>query len=228
MSDEDVKIASSELGTKDFWDKRYKMELENFKAHGDEGEVWFGISAETRIVKYLIESKTEKEARILDLGCGNGSVLRKLRSKGFRSLKGVDYCQKAVDLSEAASRAEQEEQEKEKELPDIQFEQLDITAPRNDFFSPPFDVILDKGTWDAMSLSDERDARLAAYADFLRKGLTADGRFVIFSCNFTLDEMRAQFCHPSLDMVCEVPAVHSFSFGGKQGVTSTGAVFRKK
>lgn len=43
------------------------------------------------------------------------------RSKGFQSLKGVDYCQKAVDLSAAASKAEREEEEDE-ELVDIEFE----------------------------------------------------------------------------------------------------------
>lgn len=57
------------------------MELENFKTHGDEGEVWFGTSAETRIVKYLTDSKTNKQAKILDLGCGNGSILRRLVRK---------------------------------------------------------------------------------------------------------------------------------------------------
>nr|pir hypothetical protein F29B9.1 - Caenorhabditis elegans [Caenorhabditis elegans] len=185
MSEQSVEIASSQLGTKDFWDQRYELELKNFKQHGDEGEVWFGTSSETRIVKYLIDSKTGKDAKILDLGCGNGSVLRKLRSKGFQSLKGVDYCQKAVDLSAAASKAEREEEEDE-ELVDIEFEQLDITTPPADFFSSKFDVILDKGTWDAMSLSDEREARLKAYLGFLDNGLSAGGRFVIFSCNFTL------------------------------------------
>ncbi|EGT43413.1 hypothetical protein CAEBREN_20609 [Caenorhabditis brenneri] len=200
------------------------MELENFEQHGDEGDVWFGISAENRIVKYLIDSKTRRDAKILDLGCGNGSVLRKLRSKGFTVLKGVDYCQKAVDLSNATSNAERDEDD---ELVAIQFEQLDITSPRSEFLSSKFDVVLDKGTWDAMSLSDERDNRLKAYLDLLNAVLSVGGLFIIFSCNFTFDEMKEQFGHSSLDIVCEVPAAHSFSFGGKQGVTSTGVVFRK-
>uniref|UniRef100_A0A1I7TDY1 Protein-lysine N-methyltransferase n=1 Tax=Caenorhabditis tropicalis TaxID=1561998 RepID=A0A1I7TDY1_9PELO len=224
MSDEKVEIASSQLGTKDFWDKRYEMELNNFEEHGDEGEIWFGASAENRIVKYLIDTKTEKDVSILDVGCGNGSVLRKLRSKGFSNLKGIDYCQKAVDLSNAVSESEKEENE---ELINIQFEQLDIISPRPDFFTSVFDVILDKGTWDAMSLSDERDRRLKAYLQFLDKSLIKGGRFIIFSCNFTFEEMREQFGNSSIEIVCEVPAAHSFSFGGKQGVTSTGAVFRK-
>lgn len=228
MSENNIDVTPSQLGTKDFWDKRYEMELTNFEEHGDEGEIWFGTAAENRIVKYLIDSKTKKDVTILDLGCGNGSVLRKLRSKGFSVLTGVDYCQKAVDLSIAASIAEEEEEEKgDKEMIEIKFEQLDITAPRPDFLSSKFDVVLDKGTWDAMSLSDDRCDRLKAYLDLLDKILNEGSRFIIFSCNFTLDEMREQFGGSSLGIVCEVPAAHSFSFGGKQGVTSTGVVFRK-
>ncbi|CAP22904.1 Protein CBG01728 [Caenorhabditis briggsae] len=227
MSEKNVDIAPSQLGTKDFWDNRYEMELANFEEHGDEGEIWFGTAAENRIIKYLIDSKTAKNSEILDLGCGNGSVLRKLRSKRFSRLTGVDYCQKAVDLSNAASKAEKEE-DNEEGMIDIEFEQLDITAPRPDFLSLQFDVVLDKGTWDAMSLSEERGDRLKAYTDLLDKVLNKNGRFVVFSCNFTLNELQEQFGGSILEMVCEVPATHSFSFGGKQGVTSTGVVFRKK
>lgn len=69
---------------------------------------------------------------------------------------------------------------------ELSLQQLDITSPRNDFFSSQFDVILDKGTWDAMSLSEERHFRLDSYLVLLHKSLSTDGRFIIFSCNFTM------------------------------------------
>ena len=41
MSAHDVEeLEGSELGTKDYWDGRYDMEIRNYKSHGDVGEIW--------------------------------------------------------------------------------------------------------------------------------------------------------------------------------------------
>jgi hypothetical protein len=34
------------------WDKTYKLENENFKSHGDIGEVWFGEDSALRVVRF--------------------------------------------------------------------------------------------------------------------------------------------------------------------------------
>lgn len=51
--------------------------MENFDKNGDEGETWFGRSAENRIIKFLYEN-VDLKAKIADIGCGNGSLLKKL------------------------------------------------------------------------------------------------------------------------------------------------------
>ncbi|VDK29782.1 unnamed protein product, partial [Anisakis simplex] len=68
----------SELGTKEYWDERYKVELNNYKDIGDEGEIWFGKSAENRMIRYVLDAGLPKDSRIIDMGCGNGSTLRHL------------------------------------------------------------------------------------------------------------------------------------------------------
>jgi hypothetical protein len=59
------------------WNNFYDDELRNFKDFGDEGMVWFGKVAENRMLKFM-NGDVNKAACIIDLGCGNGSLLRKL------------------------------------------------------------------------------------------------------------------------------------------------------
>ncbi|KIH58261.1 methyltransferase domain protein, partial [Ancylostoma duodenale] len=186
------------------WDSRYEVELHNFEECGDEGEIWFGRSAEKRqvtvtaCVMSIIDFATSNipnSANILDLGCGNGSVLRKLRSRGYSRLTGVDYCPAAIELARRAS-------EDDNHKAAITFEVVDVLSPSSKgTFSNQYDVVLDKGTWDAMSLSNDRGE------EELCKFFEADS---------------------SLAFHCEIPATHAITFGGRQGVTSTGIVFKKK
>ena len=52
--------------------------------------------------------------------------------------------------------------------------------------------------------------------------------FIIFSCNFTRDELCDLFEGDDLKFEYEIPATNALLFGGKKGVTSTGIVFRKE
>ncbi|CAI4221030.1 unnamed protein product [Auanema sp. JU1783] len=225
MSEEEVTISPSQLGTKEYWDGRYQMELENFRDCGDEGEIWFGQSAENRICKYL-KATAPCDSKILDLGCGNGSVLRSLRSKGFKFLIGVDYSPAAIELSNSISVQDAEENDFETK---IDFQVLDILNDQQvQNLASKFDYVLDKGTWDAMSLSDDRESRMKAYKKTVVLSLTKGGALLLFSCNFTKDELIDMFSGEELDYESEIPATHVISYGGKKGVTSTGIVFRMK
>uniref|UniRef100_A0A7I4XWJ1 Protein-lysine N-methyltransferase n=1 Tax=Haemonchus contortus TaxID=6289 RepID=A0A7I4XWJ1_HAECO len=224
MSDDDgVDIAPSKLGTKSYWDSMYEMELHNFEDCGDEGEIWFGRIAEKRIVDF-VTTHVSKSAPILDLGCGNGSVLRNLRKKGHTHLTGVDYCPAAIELAKRVSESDQDSSECS-----INFEVLDILSPARKCFSNQYSVVLDKGTWDAMSLSNDRESRLSAYKTAVIEALCYSGKFVILSCNFTRDEL-CKFFDDGVSLVfhSEIPPAHSINFGGRQGATFTGIVFEKR
>lgn len=73
MTDQETKqvdeLEGSELGTKDYWDGRYDMEIRNYKSHGDVGEIWFDESSQDRIIR-SITNKLEVSAdeRIIDIG----------------------------------------------------------------------------------------------------------------------------------------------------------------
>ena len=98
MSNEGEELPSSELGTKEYWDKQYELEKKNFDEIGDKGEVWFGEAAMNRMVRWL-ERNISSESKIIDLGCGNGIMSIELYEAGFHNVDGVDYSDHAIDLA---------------------------------------------------------------------------------------------------------------------------------
>lgn len=82
------------------------MEKKNFDEIGDKGEVWFGEAAMNRMVKWL-EKNVEPQAKIIDLGCGNGAMSVELFQSGFTDIDGVDYSAHAIDLARKSSEHEQ-------------------------------------------------------------------------------------------------------------------------
>ena len=87
-----------------------------------------------------------------------------------------------------------------------------------------FDVCLDKGTYDAISLNPDNSLqKRLEYIKSLKMLLSRSGFFIIVSCNWTCEELKQQF--NEFDLVGEIPAP-TFSFGGKQGQTVSTCVFR--
>ncbi|KAI1705108.1 methyltransferase domain-containing protein [Ditylenchus destructor] len=219
--------SDSALGTKEYWDQHYDVELTNFDDTGDEGCVWFGRSSENRMLKFIREN-VPSDASIVDLGCGNGSFLRRLRSQGYTKLCGLDYSEKAIELCRKTSNQQLEG----KEAPEIDFQTADILSDLNETQSQlchRYDVVLDKGTWDAISLNGDRMLRLAQYRSAVLSLFRGSGEkryFVIFSCNFTRDELVELFKCEALNFFQEIPSQSQMTFGGKTGVTTTGVVFR--
>lgn len=63
-----------------------------------------------------------------------------------------------------------------------------------------FDVCLDKGTYDAISLNpDDATGCQAKYIDNVSCLLASDGVFIICSCNWTKPELLAQFSNSKWD-----------------------------
>ncbi|KAI8599599.1 S-adenosyl-L-methionine-dependent methyltransferase [Dissophora ornata] len=172
----------SQLGTKDYWDKVYDREVNNFKDHGDIGEIWFGEDSAMKMVDWVEENyeSIKETCSILDLGCGNGHLLLDLAELDFEDLTGIDYSPAAIELARAVAA--------DKELDHvIKYEAVDFLAEKetlewctqqavvaavegneaqDDIQPKKFKVLLDKGTYDAISLhqKNKRDAAIAAAA----------------------------------------------------------------
>ncbi|KAB8254770.1 methyltransferase domain-containing protein [Aspergillus pseudonomiae] len=196
---------------------------------------------------------------ILDLGTGNGSMLALLRKRGgFRGVMvGVDYSARSVELARELQRLkmhsayltddEDEEEEGAGDGPEIRFEEWDILHSAEevaeqgklDWFpygEGGFDIVLDKGTFDAVSLSEEvvegdADASVAGkkvqrrvcemYPGVARRLVKKGGFLVVTSCNWTEEELVMWFTREKeegdrLEVWGRVEYPR-FRFGGKEG-----------
>jgi hypothetical protein len=103
--------------------------------------------------------------------------------------------------------------------------------------SGSWDVVLDKGTFDAVSLSGASDAQgrrvSEGYRDRVLQLLRSGGMFLVTSCNWTEAELRQWFEESGQDSTSS-RLVHagrveyrSFSFGGVKGQTISTSAFLK-
>ncbi|RPA89104.1 hypothetical protein L873DRAFT_1755436 [Choiromyces venosus 120613-1] len=234
----------SQLGTKQYWDQAYTLETQNFiEDPSNEGQIWFSESnAEYRILSYL--RRVAPTARsYLDIGTGNGHLLFEIveeldQEEGGGVFVGVDYSDKAVSLAKGIA-------EERGVMDKVGFWTADVLAldggevwvPEDGGSGGGFDVCLDKGTFDAISLSDEalEDGRRVyeGYAEHvvkvMRKG---GGLLVVTSCNWTEEELKGKILATD-GMGVELEyygriEYPSFSFGGQKGQAISSVCFRRK
>jgi SAM-dependent methyltransferase len=161
-----------------------------------EGEVWFGEESTNRVIKWRACNKNlvPLSSTVLDLGCGNGQAAIALSAEGFQDVTGVDYCQAAVNLASKIA--------KQRDAQNVRFKKCDILSSvseiRQCLSRNSFDVCLDKGTYDAISLCPENaKSKRQKYIENIFELLGSGGntkRFLILtSCNWTEEELVKQF-----------------------------------
>lgn len=148
------------------------------------------------------------------------------------NLVGIDYSSSSVSLARrlAAARGFQ----------DMKFEVVDVLAPKPEggypWVSPGgFDLVLDKGTFDAMSLNDQtyvsdegEEKRVCELYPGIVAGLVRKGGFVmVTSCNWTEEEVERWFARGELVVWGRV-AYPKMRFGGSEGQGVASVCFRRK
>lgn len=152
-------------------------------------------------------------------------MLLSLAKRGFISLTGVDYSENAVQLGRTLLSSQSCE---------AVFRPLDFLALDEAF--DRFDLIIDKGTFDAISLmppaspSASKAEHTGQLAASFKRSLSllwagAATRFVITSCNWTREELERLF-GPEFAAVGQIEHP-KFSFGGASGQVVTTLVFRR-
>ncbi|XP_059215441.1 EEF1A lysine methyltransferase 2 [Centropristis striata] len=212
----DNDFGPSVLGTKEYWENAYQKELETFTDIGDVGEIWFGEESMSRVLRWMDKAKIPKDAAILDIGTGNGAFLVELAKQGYRNLMGIDYSPASVELSKKVLQAE--------DLMDISVKETDFLNCQGELKG--FDVCIDKGTFDAISLNpDNSKENKKLYVQALKDALKDKGFFAITSCNWTKEQLLERF-NEGFEFVQELPTP-SFQFGGKTGNSVTALIFKR-
>ncbi|XP_052781634.1 EEF1A lysine methyltransferase 2-like [Mya arenaria] len=214
---------SSELGTKEFWDTTYGKEVENFNDIGDVGEIWFGEETMEKVADWLENcADVHTDDPIIDLGSGNGMMCIELCKRGFTRLTGVDYSELAVMLSKSVASSEG--------FGNIEFETGDLISEERPnpctCLTRKYKVVLDKGTYDAISLmpGDSVSARMH-YLATVKELMTSDGIFSITSCNWTKDQLL-EFFKEHFTLHDEIK-FKTIQFGGVTGSTYTSLILKQ-
>jgi len=203
------------------WDQTYNVELENQASDpSDTGTVWFSDSAAPeRILAYILSQELPPETSFLDLGTGNGEMLFLLQEEGgFNgTMLGVDYSASSIELAKRIAETKGLTKE-------LTFEAWDVLE---DIVRPSaFDVVLDKGTFDAVSLSGQEGVE-ERYVRKVELLVRKAGLVLITSCNWTEKELRSWFesgsleCHGRIDYPV-------FRFGGQTGQSISSVCLRKR
>jgi len=168
---------------------------------------------------------------------------------------GIDYSQDSITL------AEKIREERGDEYKDIKFKTIDfvrservksnlllreddhavdsketsvdgVEQAKEEEGEEAWDVVLDKGTFDAISLSDEtvHEQRLdEIYIQKVGEYVKEDtGILLITSCNWTEDELKSKFLAGGVLSFFGRIKYPSFTFGGATGSTIASVAFKRK
>lgn len=224
-----TRLNVSKLGTKKYWDDFYALERENFsKNPEDTGECWFDDNgAEERMVEFLVENVGElrisKQSKMIDLGTGNGHLLFELCENDFDGpMVGVDYSEESVQFASHISKAKGYDS-------NTSFMAADIFD--SSWRPGKFDIVLDKGTLDAIALSGKQFANdktvIDVYSTVIDKLLETGGVFLITSCNFTEQELINIVQTDTLKVWKKIN-YPVYEFGGVKGTTICSVAFVKQ
>eukprot|EP01116_Phalansterium_solitarium_P021456 TRINITY_DN6674_c0_g1_i1.p1 TRINITY_DN6674_c0_g1~~TRINITY_DN6674_c0_g1_i1.p1 ORF type:complete len:278 (-),score=72.85 TRINITY_DN6674_c0_g1_i1:234-947(-) len=214
ISEEESSFQPSKLGTREHWDEAYERELANFEQSGggDIGECWFGEDTAERVADFVaaLPGISIDDSPLLEVGTGNGHLLLCLAELGLRRLTGSDYSPSAVELARRVAEARGVSADVVSWVTD---DVLDSSLPPHSF-----QVIVDKGTFDAVSLSDDRLSACSRYAASVARLLQQrpDAYLVITSCNWTQEELLDKFAVAGLVFHSAV-CYPTFTFGGHSG-----------
>jgi EEF1A lysine methyltransferase 2 len=209
----------------------------------------FGEDSVEKMVSWALEYAHPSTApSILEVGTGNGTLLFALLDAEYmpKRLQGIDYSPGSIKLAKSIATTRGGDK--------ISFHLCDFlnedppTLPQQS--STDWDLIMDKGTFDAIALMEKDRNGMApadGYPPKIARLLKPGGHFLITctlpieykciaqqliispeACNFTEEELRSKFANVQTGLVYHSRIQHAtFTFGGKSGSICSSVAFQK-
>ncbi|XP_014360897.2 eEF1A lysine and N-terminal methyltransferase homolog [Papilio machaon] len=168
-----------EFSEKDYWNKF-------FKKRGNKAFEWYGEYLE--LCGHLHKYIKPKDA-ILITGCGNSSLSADLYDVGYTNITNIDVSEVVIRQMTATNAARSS-------MKFLHMDALNMT-----FENDVFNVVLDKGTLDALMPDDSKETneRIEKYFSEIKRVLKLGGRFLCISLLQThiLNKLVKEFCDNS-------------------------------
>lgn len=147
----------------------------------------FGLESVEKMVDWTVDhypppTDPSESPSILEIGCGNGTLLFAVHEAGYnpKKLHGIDYSENAISLAKSVAKTKETE-----DATSIRFtvhDSMREDLPRDGETSDGWDLILDKGTFDAISLGKKDEDGYSPYRRYPQRLSTLmkpGGRFLI-------------------------------------------------
>lgn len=148
-----------EYGKPEYWDQRYGANSSNFD--------WY---MSYQGLKEHLEPYLKSDCRILMVGCGNSRLSEGLYEAGYKSIVNIDIS--SVCIEQMKERYSQSH-------PDMDFITMDAT--KLDLPSESFDVVIDKGTLDAILCGTDSYENAAAMLKEISRVLKPAGSLLVIT-----------------------------------------------
>ncbi|EUD67989.1 hypothetical protein C922_01601 [Plasmodium inui San Antonio 1] len=230
-------MAPSELHKLSYWEEVYQGEKENYEEANIQPEEWFEENCDKIInwvSNHFSQQERTKQVAILDVGCGNGLFLQKLRERGFDNLCGFDFSASAIELAKKLFRGRDGDSRMNRggDPTDVYVQVLDIynigaEVGKDSKLKKKYKLINDKGTFDIFFMNDKAQEYLTHVSFFFQ----VDTLFCLTSCNACKEELltivsnfnrtNAEFRLTLFDEI----RYETITFGGLKGQIITTLIF---
>ncbi|KAH7815386.1 putative Endothelin-converting enzyme 2 B (Ece2B) [Monocercomonoides exilis] len=148
-----------QYGEQKYWEERYNTEQAPFD--------WY---LRYQHLKPLLAPFMTDESCILDIGCGSSKLAEELYDDGKKNIKCIDYSANIINKMQDANISAR---------PEIDWAEMDVKAMS--FDDETFDLIIDKGTSDAILCGTDSYAQLSSMLKEVSRVLKKGGVYVVIT-----------------------------------------------